>query len=230
MIVSLRRVEPAKPLNDAQIGRSFYFIPFRVHEKAPYTKRPLSISEQLVRLEERGLLIDEKKKAERYLRTIGYFRLSAYFYSLLLEPKTDHLYKAGSCFTDALNIYRFDRKLRLLMFSQIEKIEIAVRASIVRVGVDATKSVSWFLEEQFFHDRGRFEKSQDLILKEWDTSKEDFVEHFKTCYTEENKPVWMLAEILPLGVLSNLYMNIGKTSLKKAIAKELGLPADVFAS
>jgi len=25
-------------------------------------------------------------------------------------------------------------------------------------------------------------------------------------------------------------MNIGKTSLKKAIAKELGLPADVFAS
>lgn len=86
------------------------------------------------------------------------------------------------------------------------------------------------MEEQFFHDRGRFEKARGLILKEWDTSKEDFVEHFKTCYTEENKPVWMLAEILPLGVLSNLYMNIGKASLKKAIAKEFGLPADVFAS
>ena len=127
----------------------FILYRFVFMKKAPYTKRPLSISEQLARLEERGLLIDEKKKAERYLRTIGYFRLSAYFYPLLLEPKTDHLYKAGSCFTDALNMYRFDRKLRLLVFSQIEKIEIAVRASIVRVGVDTTKSVSWFLEEQF---------------------------------------------------------------------------------
>lgn len=208
----------------------FILYRFVFMKKAPYTKRPLSISEQLARLEERGLLIDEKKKAERYLRTIGYFRLSAYFYPLLLEPKTDHLYKAGSRFTDALNMYRFDRKLRLLVFSQIEKIEIAVRASIVRVGVDTTKSASWFLEEQFFHDRGRFEKSRGLIMKEWDTSKEDFIEHFKTCYTEENKPVWMLAEILPLGVLSNLYMNIGKAFLKKAIAKEFGLPADVFAS
>ena len=35
MAVSLRRVEPAKPLNDAQIGRSFYFIPFHDHEKSP---------------------------------------------------------------------------------------------------------------------------------------------------------------------------------------------------
>ena len=95
-------------------------------------------------MEERGLLIDEEKKAEKYLRTIGYFRLSAYFYPLLLEPKSDHIYKEGTSFTDAFNMYRFDRKLRLLVFSQIEKIEIAVRASIVRIGVDATKSVSGF--------------------------------------------------------------------------------------
>ena len=125
----------------------FILYRFVFMKKAPYTKRPLSISEQLARLEERGLLIDEKNKAERYLRTIGYFRLSAYFYPLLLVPKMDHLYKAGFRFTDALNMYRFDRKLRLFVFSQIEKIEIAVRASIVRVGVDTTKSVSWFLKE-----------------------------------------------------------------------------------
>ena len=33
-----------------------------------------------------------------------------------------------------------------------------------------------------------------------------------------------------LGVLSNLYMNIGKKSLKKTIAKDFGLPPDVFSS
>ena len=59
---------------------SYHFITMK---KAPYAKYPLSISEQLVLLEERGLLIDEVKKTEKYLRTIGYFRLSAYFYPLL---------------------------------------------------------------------------------------------------------------------------------------------------
>lgn len=213
---------------DAQMGRSFYFYSSMI--KKPYAKPPLSVHNQIKRLKSRGLLLKDEAKAEKYLRSIGYFRLSAYFYPLLKEPKTDHRYKNGTSFTDALNMYRFDRKLRLLIFSQIEKIEIAVRASIVRNGVEGLGSVSWFLEERFFSDKKRFEKSKELILKEWDSSKEDFIEHFKESYTDVNRPVWMLVEVLPLGVLSNLYMNIGKKSLKKTIAKDFGLPPDVFSS
>ena len=45
---------------------------------------------------------------------IGYYRLSAYLYPLLQIPKAAHRYKAGSTFQDALNLYRFDKKLRLV--------------------------------------------------------------------------------------------------------------------
>ena len=31
-----------------------------------------------------------------------------------------------------MNLYRFDKKLRILIFNEIEKIEIAVREAIIR--------------------------------------------------------------------------------------------------
>ena len=35
-------------------------------------------------------------------------------------PKTAHLYKEGSTFKKVMMLYRFDKKLRLLMFNEIE--------------------------------------------------------------------------------------------------------------
>lgn len=45
---------------------------------ARYNKPPLNYSEQVKLLESRGLIIGNKKKAERLLANISYYRLSAY--------------------------------------------------------------------------------------------------------------------------------------------------------
>ena len=91
----------------------------------PFTKR-FESSENLVNLlESRGLQICDRNKAIQYLDNIGYYRLSAYMYPLLKMPKTAHLYKEGSTFEKVMMLYHFDKKLRLLMFNEIEKIEIA---------------------------------------------------------------------------------------------------------
>ena len=42
--ITFAALEPAKPLNDAQIGRSFYFTPLM---KNHFTKPALSIEEQI---------------------------------------------------------------------------------------------------------------------------------------------------------------------------------------
>ncbi|GHT10022.1 hypothetical protein FACS189432_05770 [Bacteroidia bacterium] len=41
---------------------------------------------------------------------------------LLQDPKEDHLYKHGATFDLVMNMYRFDRKLRILLFNEIEKL------------------------------------------------------------------------------------------------------------
>jgi abortive infection bacteriophage resistance protein len=45
-----------------------------------YTKPHRSVAEQLSLLQERGLSITDQSELEHALRTIGYYRLSAYWY------------------------------------------------------------------------------------------------------------------------------------------------------
>ena len=99
--------------------------------KQLFTKTFYSPQQHIVLLKNRGLLIADEEKAAGYIYNIGYFRLSAYFYPLLKFPKEQHLYKPGATFVQALNMYRFDRKLRLLLFNEIEKIEVAIRSCTV---------------------------------------------------------------------------------------------------
>ena len=41
--------------------------------------------------------------------------------------------KADSSFQDALNPYRFDKKLRLFLFNDIKKVEIALRSALTNI-------------------------------------------------------------------------------------------------
>ena len=51
--------------------------------------------ELVILLENRGLIINDMQKAQLYLESIGYYRLSAYMHPLLKTPKTLHQYKEG---------------------------------------------------------------------------------------------------------------------------------------
>ena len=106
--------------------------------RIPFQK-PYASTHDLVRLlQSRGLTIADTAKAERYLEFIGYYRLSAYMYPLLQMPKEQHRYKPNTTFNQVMMLYRFDKKLRLLIFNEIEKIEVAVRSAIVNIGSDMT--------------------------------------------------------------------------------------------
>lgn len=77
---------------------------------------------------------------------IGYYRLSAYMYPLLRMPKEQHQYKPGTSFSQVMTLYRFDKKLRLFIFNEIEKIEVAVRSAIVNIGSEPTGNSFWMTD------------------------------------------------------------------------------------
>ena len=109
-------------------GRFFYM---RMSNKIPFKKSYISAHDVVSLLQSRGLTIADSNKAERYLEFIGYYRLSAYMYPLLQLPKEQHRYKPNTTFDQVMMLYRFDKNLRLLIFNEIEKIEVAVRSTIV---------------------------------------------------------------------------------------------------
>jgi len=130
----------------------------------------------------------------------------------------------------ALDIYRFDRKLRILLFNEIEKIEVAIRSAMNNLVSDALNDVFWMTESRHFHNLNVFSKSLSLIESELDRSKEEFVEHFKSKYIEPFPPVWMISEIIPLGVLCGIFNNIKSIKIKKIVANQFGLSVPVFSS
>ena len=223
----MQPVEPAKPLNNAQIGRSFFYIPFM---KQHFSKSCLTPQQHITLLNSRGLSISDEHKAISYLTNIGYFRLSAYFYPLLEFPKENHRYKTGATFKSVMDMYRFDRKLRLLIFNEIEKIEVAIRSCITNYASLNFGNLFWLTDENYFNDEAKFRTTLAVIDKEIQNSKEDFISHFSETYLEDYPPAWMITEIIPFGSLTHIYMNLKDKGQKKKIAQHFGLQAPVFAS
>lgn len=117
--------EPAKPLNDAQMCGSFFYVSVMA-SIIPFLKGYRSPNDLVLLLQSRGLVIQNTIKAEHYLKHIGYYRLSAYMHPLLIMPKEQHVYKYGATFDKVMMLYRFDKKFRLFLFNEIEKIEIFI--------------------------------------------------------------------------------------------------------
>ncbi len=147
-----------------------------------YTKRYSSPTELLSILQSRGLDCFGIKDACKILHSIGYYRLSGYLYPFLKIPKSQHIYKEGSTLRDALSLYEFDREFRLLVFDQIERIEVAVRSAITNNVCSETNDVFWMTNPSYFANADKFNKTKSLVEKEMQTSREDFIVHFKQTY------------------------------------------------
>lgn len=70
-----------------------------------------------------------------------------------------------------MNMYRFDRKLRLLLFNEIEKIEVAFRSVIVNIVSEELVDYFWMTERKYFKNESHFKSSLNLIRYEMKNQK-----------------------------------------------------------
>ena len=78
-----------------------------------YEKHPIDTREQVLRLEERGLIIKDELLAEQFLHNISYYRLRAYTYPFQMnEEGKEHIFVQDNIsFDDIIELYCFDRRL-----------------------------------------------------------------------------------------------------------------------
>lgn len=188
-----------------------------------YTKPPLEFKDQIRLLESRGLMIPDKKRAVHYLRNISYYRLRAYMLPFQSAKDSDHHFVKNTSFDDILNLYIFDRELRLLLFDAIERIEIAVRTQIIyQFSLDF--GFDFYHREELYRDPLIFEQTMASLLSEIDRSHEIFLNHFKTKYTGEKYPPSIMGlEVSSFGTLSKLYRNLKMCDAKKRVAHAFGV-------
>ena len=91
-----------------------------------FTKPPKTFDEQVDLLMSRGMEVGDLERAKRYLAHLNYYRLAAYWLPFEQDHPT-HRFKTGTRFETILELYIFDRELRLLVMDAIERIEVSLR-------------------------------------------------------------------------------------------------------
>ena len=211
-----------------------------------FNKPPLTYEKQVELLLSQGLIVTDRKRAERHLANISYYRLSAYM--LPYKKKENGIiidaFKEGTTWDDIYNLYVFDRKLRLLVFDAIERLEVAIRTQIIyqlchkygshwqdnahifnpprevtlrdgrKITIDVYREIQSHIKEQLHSNRA-----------------EVFIQHYHSKYdTPENPPSWMSVEIMYFNHLSKICTGLKNRADINGIASYFALPPKTFCS
>jgi abortive infection bacteriophage resistance protein len=190
-----------------------------------YTKPFLTLNQQIALIKGRGLIISDEAKARSSLGKIGYYRLSGYWYpyreSSVVAGKltVGDKFKPGSDLAEIVDLYVFDKKLRLLLLDVIERIEIAFRVQIAlqlgKMSAHAHRDAA-LLHGNFArrtNPRTGLVNHREWIRRQdeaFDKSKEEFAKHFRNKYPAEDPPIWIAAEVWDFGAMSMLFSGLNK--------------------
>ena len=211
-----------------------------------FNKPPLTYEKQVELLISRGLIVTDRKRAERHLANISYYRLSAYM--LPYKKKENGIiidaFKEGTTWDDIYDLYVFDRKLRLLVFDAIERLEVAIRTQIIyqlshKYGSHWQDNAHIFMPSREVTLRdGRkitidvYREIQSHIKEQLHSNRaEVFIQHYHNKYdTPENPPSWMSVEIMYFNHLSKICTGLKNRADIVGIASYFALPPKTFCS
>lgn len=192
-------------------------------QKQFFSQPSFEATEILDLLNERGLVTSDPDLAIHFLKTIGYYRLKPYFQHFLVNPKnTNNGFILGTQFIDVQNLYNFDRELRLLVVDALERIEVALRATLSNA-MSNKYGAHWYLDAALFNSSGLHKSFLKEVTDHLNRSSEGFIhEYYSAYHTPEHPPSWMIIECLSFGAVSKAYSNIKDRKIRKEIGDVLG--------
>jgi abortive infection bacteriophage resistance protein len=168
------------------------------------TKPPTSYKQQVEKLRSRGCIVHDEAYAVQVLSTVNYYRLSAYF---LPFKQSDETYIAGTNFDTVYHIYEFDRKMRLILFSAIEEIEVNLRSIMAFYHAHKYNALGYLDNKNYNLKHKHIEFLSKIESEKKQRLKEPFVQHHINKYGG-NFPIWVMIELFTFGTLSHFYTDI----------------------
>ena len=191
-------------------------ILFLRRRKAMELKKPTTYQEQLEILQNRNVVIDDPKMCEVVLERVGYYRLTAY---MLPFKQIDGSYSCGTRLDTIYRIYEFDRKLRGVLISALEEVEVFLRSKFSYYHAHKYGPEGYMDPANYSQDH-KSEKFQEALEREIASNRQSaFVKHHNEHY-DGHFPIWVITELFTFGMLSRFYSDM-QTSDKKKLAKEI---------
>lgn len=192
---------------------------------AEYSLPHLSFAEQASLIHSRGIGIDDPEAAQQWLRRIGYYRLRPYWRAL---ECSDGKPLPGAKLAHAVDLYRFDMRLRNCLFSALERIEVSLRVEV---------SHALGRRDPLGHRMSQCLDARQLNahpgwLSIADRQLEECREQWLTDFLDEWEgpvPTWMAVEAWSFSVVSRLYQILHQND-RAAIASQFKVNPQTFAS
>lgn len=194
--------------------------------RVPFDKETLTISQQCVRIKERGLACDTAE-LEQVLSRTSYYRLSGYLWWFQNSPDS-HSLREGTTLDDVIRLYEFDAQLRGLVLECAQAVEVWFRSQFTNHIANELGPMGYIDPRHFA--RGPLESDKGKLRERLTPPTEVFIQSFYRNYSDAYPPVWMATEVMSLGLLSKWFDNLRIDSLRKAIAGDSGLNPVVLAS
>lgn len=197
-----------------------------------FRKPAQTVDQHLETLRGRGLELPDEERARHYLANISYFRLSAYMRPYYRPDLDAHHFLAGTTFEHILDLYVFDRELRLLLLDAIERLEVALRAQLANTLAEH-HGAHGYLDPGIFDSRYRHGWLLDQLKQAGQGREvETFLAHYRTKYTSAPRqpPIWMAVELLTFKEVSILFANLRRPEDTQRIEQHFGWKFPVLKS
>ncbi|ATG50124.1 CAAX protease [Brachybacterium vulturis] len=192
----------------------------------PYT----TIGQQITLLQRRGMLLDPDE-ASQWLRNVGYYRLSGYWYDYRVRGSAGapiDRFLPDTDFSMVAALYEFDRKLRTLIHDAVERVEVGVRSHLsYHIGQHGPLAHE---DPQLFRTGFDHERWLTVAERRVDRAARSHsapIRHHRKAYSG-SVPIWVLTEVLDFADISRLYEGMFARD-QWAVAESLGLKLDVSA-
>jgi len=175
-------------------------------------KKWLSFEEQAEKLAQRGCIIDDVDFCIEVLRRTSYYRLTAYF--LPFKEKESGKYRAETTFETVYRIYEFDKRIRAILLSALEDIEIFVKTQVAHYHAQKYGGLG-YLEAATFGHYHRHDSFVEKLNAEINRNKTlPFVAHHIEKYNRR-LPLWAAVELFSFGAISLFYSDLHRIDQRK---------------
>ncbi|MEG1543887.1 MAG: Abi family protein [Tannerellaceae bacterium] len=192
-------------------------------------KLATTTEEQIQRLKDRGMTINDEALARETLMDVGYYRLGFYWFPMEKtypgRTRRNHEFKTGSIFETSIHLYVFDKCLRNILANYLSDIEVNVRTKVIYIISNIHKqNPTWFADNDvvMYSYINQIEKKYNNEIVNNDVIKRHSERHKNDKYA----PAWKTLEYLSFGDLIRLIENIKSSESKQKIYECYGFNED----
>ena len=188
----------------------------------------MSPQEMVALLKTRQMTFGSGPDAERFLQYVNYYKLRAYFIHFeRFCPVNGHKFLGNTSFEEIVALYKFDRKLRLILGDMLERFEVAVRTAWAFEMSQVHNPFAHLHRDFFTTNLKGWDHSKSLakLVGVYERSNEQFAEHYRVNHRHyKTPPIWVCVEMMSFGEVYHWLVNTKDTPIRQRIAAKFDLP------